>query len=394
MASFSSTLRRGAICVALFATLPALAQSEGDALPEDDAFDFDDLRDAGDPAPEEDAAPAPDQLEEGDELEEEGDPSDEGLDDFMDDTEDDDGFNLLDDEEETDTRAPGVDTAGAFRRQQTLTQGLPADEAVGLWEGYLAQYPNTMFRKQISDIMESLMDRLYDGAISGGPGAIDALDAEIDLMPGLLLENINPRSRFQAGFELGFPEYLNLMVDYEHAFRRDFSVHAGVRNRYSGFSIEPGVRWAMLKSTKSQTLVTFLGDLHINTNPAFVGIRPQFAFGKRFGDTLELQLQAGVDLEFPSAGPDLRILGGGHIGYKMSPTVGLFVESRFEMKNFNWDGGVFSFNTLTFGMRFFPSAKSGGTPVQASFGGTVPHSSRYWRFHEGSFMAQTNVWLD
>ena len=148
------------------------------------------------------------------------------------------------------------------------------------------------------------------------------------------------------------------------------------------------------KFTKSQTLLSLLGDLHFNTNPAYLGVRPQLAFGQRFGDTLDMQVLGGVDLEFPSSGPDLRVLGGANVSYRMSSTVGLFVESRFELKNFEWEGGAFSFNTLTFGMRFFPSATSEGSPVEATFGGTVPYGTRYWRFHEGSFMAQTNVWLD
>ena len=154
---------------ALTYTAPALAQSQDEFGEEEDPFDFEDLSDAGDtPAP----TPQPDSpIEEKDDLEDEVDPEESETDDYLDDTEsDDDAFSLLDDEEEINVLAPGVDTEALFRAQRNRSEDLTVDEAIGSWEGYLARYPNTLFRKQISEIIDALMETLYGQGIIGGGG--------------------------------------------------------------------------------------------------------------------------------------------------------------------------------------------------------------------------------
>lgn len=390
MCSFLRTFLLMLSFTAISATAPAMAQSDESFGEEDDPFDFDDLSDAGDsPAPTPKPVDAP--IEDDDDLSGDEDPEDAEADEYYDDDEDEE-FSLLDDEEEVSVRAPGTDSEGIFRAQRRKAEELEADEAIGTWEGYLAQYPNSLFKKQIADIIDELMEQLYGQGIQGSYGGVDALDAEVYLTPGLLLENINPRTRLQAGFEWGFPSYLNLLVDYEHALRRDLSVHGGIRHRYSGWNFEPGVRWAAIKSARTQTILTFLGDLHFNTNPAYMGFRPQVAFGKKFGESIDFHVISGVDLEFPSSGLGLRILGGGHLAYRMSSTVGMFVETSYHLKNMGWEDGPFSFNTATFGLRFYPGEENSASEV--SLGGTFPHSRQYWRYHDGSLMGQANIWMD
>ena len=376
---------------ALSYTAPALAQSQDEFGEEEDPFDFEDLSDAGDspaPTPEADSP-----IEEKDDLDDVVDPEEGETDEYLDDIEADEmEFSLLDDEKVVDVLAPGVDTEALFRAQRNRSGDLTVDEAIGSWEGYLARYPNTLFKTQISDIVDGLMEKLYGQGIIGGGAGVDALDAEIYLTPGLLLENINPRTHLQAGFEWGFPSYLNLIVDYEQALRRDFSVHGGVRHRYSGWNFESGVRWAAIKSSRTQTILTLLGDIHFNTNPAYMGFRPQVALGKRFSEQLDIHVISGVDMEFPASGFGLRIVGGGHLAYRMSSTVGMFLESSFHMKNMDWNEGPFSFNTATFGLRFYPGEDNSQSEV--SLGGTFPHSKQYWRYHDGALMGQANIWMD
>ncbi|MFT4625144.1 MAG: hypothetical protein ACI8PZ_003810 [Myxococcota bacterium] len=390
----------------------AMAQSTDDFDPDDDEFEFDDLDDPDNAdtvegeEEEEEAEPSEGaegtddgRLEEDDDLDFIGDPDDEEIQSFEDalgDDEDDDEFDLLDGEEDASVALPGQDTAAAYRAAQTQFERLPADEELQSWEAYMAQYPNTLFRTAIEQRMDGLMKELYGTRIERGGGEIDALNAEVPISTGMMLENINPRTRIQAGFEWGLPDYINLMADYEHALGRTFSFHAGVRRRYSGWSIEPGVHWALVKSTRTQTLVTLIGDFHLNANPAYAGIRPQLAIGKRFGDKLDLQAQFGPDFEFRTP-LDLRLVGGANATFRASEVVGIFVEGSLHMKNFNWDNGPFAFNVVTFGMKFFPGKvgdDEGGSNVEANFGGTVPFQYNYWQYHFGSLMGQANVFLD
>ena len=48
----------------------------------------------------------------------------------------------------------GADTAALFRAQQEMATKLPTDEAVQSWEAYLEEYPATVFRDRISEIID------------------------------------------------------------------------------------------------------------------------------------------------------------------------------------------------------------------------------------------------
>ena len=396
--TFPRTALTRFLTLALLAfSAPALAQSTDDFDPEEgDEFEFEDLADPGtNDTTGSEGDEESERIEEDDDLDMLGDPDDDELEGFEDALDgEDEPFDLLDGEEDAGEILPGQDTAAAYRAALARLEKQAPDEELQGWEAYLAEYPNTLFRKAIEQRMEEVEQSLYGMRIGQQGGGVDALNAEIPLSTGMLLENINPRTRLAAGFEWGLPNYINLMADYEHAVSRTFSFHAGVRNRYSGYSIEPGVHWAMVKSTRTQTIVTLIGDLHFNTVPAYAGIRPQLAIGKKFGDRLDLQAQLGPDIEFRSP-LDLRIVGGFNATIHASEVVGIFLESMVHMKNFQWDNGAFTFNTITFGLKFYPGANDDGPKnTEANFGGTVPYWNNYWQFHFGSLMGQANIFLD
>lgn len=371
------------------------------ALGQDDDFDLDDDIELGDsPAPQ---PPAPPRPQDQDQIPGDEDEKDEGLEEFRDEG---DGPDLLGEE----GRAPvSGDTEQIYRATQAKLSKLGPDEEVAGWEAYLAQYPNSVFRPRIESRMEELMDQLYEGGIQrpGSETPVDALKAEIDFAQPLQLENINPRTRVQVGFEWGLPSYMNLVADYEHAFLRNLSAHAGVRRRYQGWNLEIGPRWALVKSTRTQTLVTLFADLHFNTLPAYPGLRPQLAAGKRFGK-LDAQIQGGVDLElrtFLGAGDtkttnlQTRFIGGANLYYAASDRVGLFAETYLNMKPVGEDGAfggaLYRFNVVTFGMKFYPANKGDAAEkdLEVNFGATVPYMQQYWQYHYGSIMGQANYYL-
>ena len=319
------------------------------------------------------------EIEEGDE-EEEGDDSGE-----WDDSED-----LLDDDvQEDEIGGEGFDNARIFRAAQSRAYELGVEEELIFWEQYLENYPNTLFRVQVDDFLDSLGESLYAERIDDDRNepAADLGQAEIRLASPLALESIDPRNRMRLGFEWGFPNYMNLLIDYEQQLQRDLSVHGGMRNRIAGWSIEGGVKYAFVKSRRTNTLVTAILDAHLNTGPAFLSLRPVVAYGKRVdmpvGNGLDINIQVGADLEFRSP---VRVVyvGGFNLFYWATPTVGAFVESSFSMKGGLEEGfgsgNPFAFNLLTFGLRFQPSSQD----TQVAFGANVPYAQNYWGHHYGA----------
>jgi hypothetical protein len=364
---------------ALTLASPALAQDEGDLdddLDLDDDIDFDD---APKPVP----APAPPAPDDGDER-------DDSLEDFRD---PDDDVDLL----EGDDPVPvgQGDSEQIYRATAARLQKYDADEELAGWEAYLAQYPGSSFRKRIEGRMEELTDLIYSGGPQVGP-VVDAMRQEIDFAHAMQLENINPRTRLQVGFEWGLPDYLNLGLDYEHALSRKASFHVGLRRRYLGYNIETGARFALVKSVRTGTLVTLIADARLNTIPAYPGLRPQLAFGKRIGK-LDAQLQGGVDLTFqPVVGLQPAGTGGVSLYYAASDRVGVFAETALYMKPVGADGafegGLFRFNVADFGLKFFPGTGD-KRDMEINFGATVPYMQQWWQFHFGSIMGQVNYYL-
>lgn len=343
---------------------PALAQSGGDI----------DLLDDDDDLPEPDLpAPAP--------IDDEPEPDLDGP--------------LLDEPTVGPTGA-GVDNATIYRDWQARVKGLDADEEVQEWERYLAKYPQSSFRSRIEERIEALMDELYGERIGAEEGAepADADLGELRLAQPLLLENINPRTRLTFGFEYGLPTWLNLYAGYEHALFRTFSVGGGVRHRYTGWSIEAGVKWSPIKSLRTGTVVTLLGDLRFNAIPAFPGFRPQIGIGQILFERLHLQAQVGADIEI-RAHSGVHLIGGANATFLVSPTVALFLEGDVDVKGLTWpDGGVFSFTTATFGIKFFPKlGKREPQALEANVGATMPFATNYWAYHYGSIMGQATYYF-
>jgi hypothetical protein len=388
------------VCFALLST-PAVAQSTDDDksddidLDDEDDDDIDESDDQPAPAP---APPPPPPEPDGDE----GTEPEEGDIDFKD-TEDEE--DLLGEEEEVPV---SDDTDADFRAAQTRLSKLPPDEEIEGWEQYLAKYPNSAFRSRIESRTNELMDQLYGGNRVTAAQAEDALQAEVLLALPLQLENINPRTHLQLAFEWGLPSYANFVGDYEHQIQREFSVHAAFRRRYQGWNLEVGPKWAIVKSTRTQTVVTLFGDIHLNTDPVYPGFRPQIAVGKKFGK-LDAQIQGGTDLELRSYnGTDgekqselqVRLVGGANVYYAASDRVGVFGETYLNMKFVGadnaFDQSLFRFNVASFGLKFYPaSAADQGVnkDVEVNIGATFPFMQQYWQFHFGSVMAQFNYFL-
>jgi hypothetical protein len=389
----------GALLILLAA--PSSAQSPDE--PDDDIELDDDIDiDETDEEPEPTAPPPPPPPEEVDETEGDEEFDEEELDEYRDPAEDE--TDLLGDEE---VAPVSDDTEAQFRAEEARLRRLGPDEEVAGWEAYLARYPSSAYRKRIEIRTEQLMDQLYTARPTGvSPTDTDALRAEIDFAHPLQLENINPRSRLELAFEWGLPNYMNFVVDYEHQFVRDFSLHGGVRRRYLGWNVEVGPRWAIIKSTRTQTLLTLIGDFHLNTNPVYPGLRPQLALGKIFG-RLHASIQAGPDFELRSyhdadgsqSELQTKLVGGANFYYAASERVGLFLEGYANMKllgtDNQFDASAYRFNVASFGLKFYPASGPNADErnMEVNVGATIPFMQQYWQFHYGSIMGQFNYYL-
>jgi hypothetical protein len=372
--------------LALLALTPALALAQDSEDEEEEEIDLDDaldlLRDSNEGDEE-------GRLEEPDDLlfEDDEEPPDD-----LEPIEILDEEDLLEDDAEEEA-VGGADNAATYRAYQDKVRDLDADEEVIAWERYLAKYPDTEFRDRIQDRIDVLMEGIYGERIDSGGRVVDADEQEIRFAQALLLENINPRTRLQVGFEWGLPDYMNLYGNYEYQLWREFSVHGGVRRRYTGWSVEAGVHWAFVKAQRTKTLVTLIGDLHFNAEPAFLGLRPQIAVGKIFGDVVHAQIQAGVDFESRDL-EGFRVIGGANVTWLASKNVAIFVETNAHAKHLVWDeGNPFSFNIFSFGLKFFPTpgnVKSGD--LEANVGASAPYGWNYWMYHFGSVMGQLNYY--
>ena len=185
-------------------------------------------------------------IDEEDGLDLDGDDSE--LDEMEGDVEIDMGMMPYDDEEEDEEAElpPGTDNAAIYRAALDQMVGMQADEEGMAWETYLQTYPNTVFRKQITERMDELGEAMFQGPRGASREvAVDKGKQELDFSAGMLLEPIDPRSRFRVGFEWGYPSWINLIANYEQQIDRDYSVHGGMAHRFTGWSLEGGARYAL-----------------------------------------------------------------------------------------------------------------------------------------------------
>jgi hypothetical protein len=296
-------------------------------------------------------------------------------------------------------RGPGEDTAEVYREALDDYSRLSPDEEALAWERYLRKYPNSIFKTQVQSRLDDLSSELYEDAMfgDGGGRVMDAAKRELHFAQPMLLESIDPRTKLRAGFEWGYLDWVNLMVDYEYAITREFSGHVGVRQRFTGYTLEAGPKYSLIKSTRLGLLVTALGDFRANFNPGFAAFRPQLGVGKRFrlGEMhLDTNLQGGYDLVFFN-GLSPRLVGGANVSLAASDNLRIYIESSTYMKGMgNDDIGSFRFNQLTFGMKFLEKKSKSKDKYEAGFGASAPYSVNYWRYHYGAIAGDINLYMD
>ena len=307
------------------------------------------------------------------------------------------GLDVDDDEESDEELPPGTDNAAIYRAQIEQMVGMQPDEEGMAWESYLQTYPYSVFRKQI----EARMDELGEAMFRGPRGAVADVKSgstkrkELDFTAGMLIEPIDPRSRLRAGFEWGYPSWINLITQYEHQLQRDFSVHAGLSHRYTGWTLAAGTRYAIIQSTRTDFILTAIGDLQMNLAPVAPGVRPMIAAGKRFrfgsDSFFDIQAQTGSDLMFYPGIFSPRWISGLNMTLSPSERVQVFFELTGIMKDMgSWNErtGSFKFNQMAFGLRFQGKGKS-----VVGTGATVPFTTNYWRHHYGAIMADYQYYL-
>jgi hypothetical protein len=382
----------------ILAGLVGLAPVE--AMADDLDFDLDIDEDE-----EGDDAPPPERLEEGDADDlDEGDPDESAIPAQPAGDPLEAGSGLLNpDDDEDDEEAPsgplgqlgiGEDSASIYRAELAQVEGMSPDEESMAWEEYLAKYPKSVFRKTIVERQDQLADALYGS--TAGP-TVDAGKAELHFAQGLLIEPIDPQTRLRAGFAWGFPNWINLLVDYEKQLQRNMSVHGGMQRRPSGWNVEGGVRYAIIKDTRTDFILTAIGDVHMVVNPTVPALRPQLAAGKRVGigsGHFDIQAQIGPDLMLYSEEFSPRMTGGVNITLAPSDTVEAFIETHTYMKDMGWEeGNAFRFNQIAFGMRFMGKKNPAtGSQISSGAGAAVPYSVSYWKHHYGAVMGDFNYY--
>jgi len=311
-------------------------------------------------------------------------------------------------DEDTDVQVsgPGQDNARVYREQLEKVEDMSPDEESLAWERYLKKHYNTVFRSRIEARIDELSKELYEGRIEDQTTRfVDAGKSELKFAQPMHLESIDPRSRLRAGFELGFPNYFNILLGGEYQIRREWSGALGVRYRYTGWNVEAGTRYALIKSSRTRTLLTAIGDVHLNMNPMHLGLRPQLGFGQRFGDSqglyIDAQLQAGSDLLMLTRDDgdtvlSPRLIGGLNVTVVPNKTVRAYFETSTYMKGM-FDETVpsfFRFNLVTFGIKFVQRKTATKDRSEIGIGASAPYSSYYWGYHYGAVMADYNFFVD
>lgn len=366
------------LAVALWAASPALAQDLDD-LPESDIPEAE--------APDSPAAPADGPEDAPTEDEPEGD------EDFADESDESDAlFEAA--PPSGDGPGEGEDTADIYRKQVNELLEADAEERLQAWEAYLAEYPNSAFREQISKEIAAAEEELYGSGIRKEVAQIT--DKRQIRFPEMALgENLNPATRIRAGFEMGLPSWLNLIADAEYAFSPRVSVHGGLRKRFTGWSFEGGARVALLKMEDPGLIVSVAADTHVNMEPTLLGLRPTLAAGVAPIDGLFLQVQGSQEWELYAGAWAPRYRGGGNLTFRPAQAVAMFVEGMAEMKYPGWPGGDLQFHQVSFGMRFYPAPKTKREDMAEVMAGAAVMAYRnYWNFYGGAAAVSAYGYLE
>ncbi|MFT7519892.1 MAG: hypothetical protein ACI9MC_002036 [Kiritimatiellia bacterium] len=325
---------------------------------------------------------------------------------------DDDELDLIDDEEELDgldstddsgddllgaeiekdvVDADGADNSKIYLAASEEFGELATDEEMLAWDRYLKEYPKSVYKDRIERHLDDLEALLYkERHAREDDSRLDNDRREVPISQGLFLTSLNTRSKATFGFEWGLPSYMNLIAVYEHQVQRNWTVHGGVRNRYQTWGFEFGTHYALVKSSRTRTLVTAMGDFRFAMNPAYLAVRPQIAVGKSIG-VVDIQAQAGIDYELRKFS-SVRLIGGANITVRADENVSVFFESIYNAKNLSWEEGKpFMFNQASFGFKFFPKVENQPDGfMEVNLGASVPYATRYYRWHQGSVQGQVN----
>ncbi len=389
--------------IALGLMFPALGMAQDDPFGDEEDFVFDgDLTDAEDPpkdSDDKDAAPAPapepeplledeDDLVFEDEVSEEGERVEDDL--FEDETAGTDASSL-----------PGQDTVETFRAKERELAGVAADEEIMAWEAYLETYPNALYRERIEARIQTLLDEQYRRASTGGrldpadPEAVtdDLRDEEIFLVSPLRLPNLNPRSRVVAGALLGVPVKVQAWADFEYAFLRNLSMHAGLWGRATGWGLEVGVRGSPVKSAKDKVLLTPALDLRLNFGPLLFAVRPQLGVGAILADRVHLLANVGAEIA-AQANASAAVFGGLHLSGRIAPPISVFLEADVYARRLTRAEGAFVFASVGLGLRFHPRLKGReDDPLEVVAAGYARAASQYVEPYQGAAAIQAAYYL-
>ena len=274
--------------------------------------------------------------------------------------------------------------------------GGSGQEGVQAWEAYLAQYPQSLYLEQIRRDITQAEAELYGEEIVDESGTRRQRRG-LKFPEMAMGENLNPATRVKVGFDWGIPAWINLIGDVEYAFAPRFSAHMGMRKRYSGWSLDLGPRFAVVKDADLGLIVSLSGDLHVNVDPAFTGLRPGVQVGKILFDKVFVQIQGAPEWQLVEGYWTTQVIGGGQLAYRASRAVGMFIEANLASQYFGLPSRNPTFHTVVFGMRFYPSAKgvSADDKSDVLIGAGIPlwtHPS--WDFFDGAATVQSHLYLE
>lgn len=389
--------------LALLASGPALAAPKGsDKNDDEEDYSEDPIPDAGDfDEEEEDDSPAPTRLDEDDKADDLEEPEDL---DFSDEEEEDLDFRDEEDQETVKPRGPGEDTAQIYRdTQKRLNEATPDEELIA-WESYLKKYPKSLFRERVETRMEELSAELFGERVPGsdrGARREDAADRELNFTSPLQFTSADPRTRIGGSAEIGIPNWFAPHLDAEFQLLRNFSMHAGIDQDVTGAAIVLGGKYGVIKSARTNTVVSGALDFKLNTGPTFPVLRPSILAGQKL-DVLEglfLQAEVGIDAELRSPA-GLRFFYGLNAELRANEVVYAFLETSGTFKYLGApDVNPFQFLVASFGMKFVPSKGGFPTvlanktglfvthdkkPIVIVLGANIPYSNKYWGFYRGS----------
>ncbi len=310
------------------------------------------------------------------------------------DNDDDDDIKFTDDDgqETVKPRGPGEDTAQLYRDTQKRCKDSTPDEEQLVWEEYLRKYPKSLYRDRIDERMEEISAVMFGERVPGsdrGARGLDAVQRELNWALPYGLSSIDPRSHISVGVQWGFPSWFGGKVDAEYAFMRQASAHVLLGRDFAGGVVQPGAKYAIIKSSRTGTILTAGLDIKLNMSPTFVAFRPIVSFGQRFRvmNGLDISAQMAADLEARDDS-DIRYNWGLHGELRPNDVVSLFWEWAWDAKYLSHPDvkDSFRFFTTTFGLKFNaqkPKTEQGDGRLDAGVGAAFPYASNYWGFYAG-----------